>query len=142
MDVCSSCYNQKPCDCPDTWDHVGAQGPCCSWGRTDLSDILPGSRVTSGDIWTRIAARDQSGSMALLQIGSVLMSMTPVAVEGHADSTGLGHNLCPCWCLVAMLRLGPYRSGGLGLLPEAMVSSRARLLLQAMPGPYSSRDLG
>lgn len=38
-----------------------------------------------------------SGSMALLQPGSVLMSVAPDTIESHIDARGLGYHLRPCW---------------------------------------------
>lgn len=51
-----------------------------------------------------------SRSMALLKPGSVLMSVTHVAIKGHTDSSGLGHHLGPYWYPGATLSLGPCQS--------------------------------
>jgi hypothetical protein len=47
--------------------------------------------------------RAMSGFMALLQSGSVLMSMAHVIIKGHADVPCLGCHLKPCWCPRALL---------------------------------------
>lgn len=48
------------------------------------------------------------GSVALQQLGSVMMSETHVTNKGHSDALGLGGHLRPYWCLRIMLLLGPY----------------------------------
>lgn len=78
--------------------------------------------VTSG---SGLQLRAVSGSVALLQPQSVLMLVTPVAVEGHVDSRGLGLYLGSCWCPEPTLPLGP---------SELMVTSRPGLLLRARSG--------
>lgn len=47
--------------------------------------------------------RTISESVALLQLGSELMSMAHGAIKGHADDWGLGNKMWPCWCPRAML---------------------------------------
>lgn len=39
-----------------------------------------------------------SESLALLKLGSVLMSMTRVTTNGHTGPWGVGYLLRPCWC--------------------------------------------
>lgn len=70
--------------------------------------------------------------MALLRLGSVLMSESLVTTKGHATAQGLGRHLRPYWCLRAMLQPGPYKSEWPVLLPGDMVTSRPELQLRAM----------
>lgn len=52
--------------------------------------------------------RAMFGSMALLQLLSVMMSMACVINEGHVVAWDVYHHLRPPWCLRPMLLLGPY----------------------------------
>ena len=47
-----------------------------------------------------------SGSMTLLQPGSVLMSMAPVTIGDHVDARGLGSHMGPYWGPKTTLRSG------------------------------------
>ena len=47
----------------------------------------------------------EPGSMALLQPGSALISVTPNTTEGHANTQGLGHHLRPGGILRVKLQL-------------------------------------
>lgn len=61
-----------------------------------------------------------SGFLVLPQLGSVLIFVAPVTIEGHADSWGLDHHLGPCL------------SGWPLLLPGVTVTSRPQLLLRTL----------
>lgn len=52
--------------------------------------------MTSGSV---LPPRAMAGSMVLLQLGPVLMSMTHVTIKGHADVHGLCCNLNPLMAL-------------------------------------------
>lgn len=63
-------------------------------------DMLPpGDMLSSG---SELLLRAMSGSIALLQPGSTLMSGVPVITEGHEDAQGLGCHMWPYWCLGAI----------------------------------------
>lgn len=62
------------------------------------------------------------------------MSLAPVTIKCHADSTGLGCHLGWYWCPGVMLPLGPCRSGWPLLTPGAMVTARPGLLPRTMSG--------
>lgn len=70
--------------------------------------FLPRARVMSRP---GLLPRALSGSMVLLQPGSVLMPMTHAATKGHKDAQGLGCHLWPCGCLRTVSLLGscPHR---------------------------------
>lgn len=72
-----------------------------------------------------------SGSMILLQLESLLMSVAQVTTKGQADVCGLGYHQRPRGYLRTVLP------------PEAMGISRPRLLLGAMSGlwSYGRQDL-
>lgn len=55
------------------------------------------------------AAGGMSGSVALSQPSSVLMSMTAVTIGGHVDAWSLDNHLGPCWSLETMLPPGPIK---------------------------------
>lgn len=76
-----------------TWSHVGVQGPCCSWGHTNQGGLW--CHLVCGDFWDELSPRALSGSMVLLQIGPVLMSMARVTTESHRNYA--------CWNLRAVL---------------------------------------
>lgn len=46
--------------------------------------------TTHGDVWAQAAAVAMAGSVALLQPGSVLISMAPVAIKGHGATYSHG----------------------------------------------------
>ena len=74
--------------------------------------------------------RAMSGSMVQLQLGSLLMSVALVTTKGQADIHGLGchrDTFCSEWPM---------------LPPEAMGTSRLRLLLGAMSGLWSCGSQG
>ncbi|KAL6091213.1 hypothetical protein STEG23_017690 [Scotinomys teguina] len=54
--------------------------------------------------------RAMSGSVALPQLESVMLSMACVAIESLVDTCGLGQHLEPYRCQRATLLLGPYQS--------------------------------
>lgn len=58
--------------------------------------------------WPVMQPRAKSGSMALPQLGSMLMSKAHVATEGSVDSSCPDHYLKVRWSLRVMLSLGPY----------------------------------
>lgn len=63
-----------------------------------------------GDIMssmTGLLLRNTSGSVDQLQSESLLMLVDPDTTESRADARGLGCHLGPCWCLRAVLPLGP-----------------------------------
>lgn len=87
------------------------QSSLCTIKRAETGD-----RVRSSLIWEAYAAtwghviprpvlplRAMSGSMAPLQQGSVLMSVTHVTSKGHEDVDGLDRLLRTCWWLSVML---------------------------------------
>ena len=76
--------------------------------------------------------RTVSGSMVLLQLGSVLQAVAHTATRVHMESWCLGHSRWPSWNLRPMLQLEPYRSERPVLPPGAMVSSKPGLLPRAM----------
>lgn len=88
--------------------------------------------------------RATSESMAQLQPGSVsmLMSVAPVVIKGHAESWVLDHHLEPCWCLRVMLQPGPCRPEWLVLLHNAMVTSEPELQIRAMSVLMALLQLG
>lgn len=45
----------------------------------------------------------QSGSVALLKLGSVLMLVACVTTKGHVDARGLEYHLKPCYCPMTAL---------------------------------------
>ena len=71
-------------------------GPC----RSEWPKLLPNVMVTSG---AELQLRAMSGSMALLQPVSVLMSTASDTIKGHADVRDLDCHLGPCWYPRAML---------------------------------------
>lgn len=85
-----------------TWDCVGAQGPYCSQGHTDVSGtyyhLVPRWCLGQGCSW-----KPSLGPWLSCNPGSVLMSRALVATNGHADSRGPDRNLWYCWNLGAML---------------------------------------
>lgn len=98
--------------------------------REEFTD-QPNAMVTSRPGLLR---RTMSGSMALLQSGSMLLFITPVTAESCANTQGLGHHLKPGGGLKGMLQLGPYRSE-LPVPPQcAMVRSRLGLQLRMVSG--------
>lgn len=74
--------------------------------------------------WPDLQLRTVSGSMDLLQSGTVLMYVAPVIIQGLTDAR------VPCLYLRAMLLLGPYQFEWPGLPSEAMVTSRSKWLLR------------
>lgn len=98
----------KAVSMPGIWaaicGHIGAQGPCqCSpipmwvaWAATQ----------GFGDVWAWAAAKAMSGSMALPQPGSSLISKAPVALEDLVGTQGLGPHLGLCCCLRVILQPG------------------------------------
>lgn len=46
-----------------------------------------------GEVWPGLLPRVMSGSKALFQLESVLMSVVHVATKGHSDVSGLGCSL-------------------------------------------------
>lgn len=54
--------------------------------------------------------RATSGSVALLQFESVIVSVAHVVTESRVDTCGLGHHLKSYGCQRATLLLGPYQS--------------------------------
>lgn len=71
--------------CTATCDHVGVQGPCCSWGHTGLCGLC--CHWSHGDFWPRAAAESMSGSVFLLPLGSVMMSRAGVTTGGNRNHT-------------------------------------------------------
>lgn len=61
--------------------------------------LLPDAMVMSQP---EMQLKAMSGSVTPLQLGSVLMSKVPVAIEDYVDA----QNLAPGWHLKAMLPLG------------------------------------
>lgn len=57
-----------------------------------------------------LLSRVMSGTVALVQPGSVLMSMDPDNMEGNAVARGLGCQLWTCWCLRVLLSWGSGQS--------------------------------
>lgn len=83
---------------------------------------------TESHVWVR------SPIVGLGWVGSGLMPIVPAATEGCVDVQDQVSHMSPCWCLQAMLQLGPYRSEWPVLLPKALVMSRPDLQLRAMSG--------
>lgn len=77
-----------------TWGPVGVRGPCCYWGLTNQGYLW--CHLGRGDFWDELLPRALSGSMALLQIGPVLMmSMAHVTTGSHKNHV--------CWNLRSVL---------------------------------------
>lgn len=81
--------------------------------KADVNGLLA-TRVQN-DVWAWAVAIGQAfwGGGSEVAKGPVLMSESPSATVGHAETCGLGHHLGPCWCpRVAMWRghedLGPW----------------------------------
>lgn len=62
------------------------------------------------------------GSMFLLQLGAVLMSVTPFTIKGTAETRALDQNISPYQCLKVMWPLWPFRSEYPLQQPGAMVT--------------------
>lgn len=84
--------------------------------------------------WHRRQLRGLSDSTALLQPGSVLMSMSPDTVEGLANARGLGCHLGPYWGPIAKFSLEPCSSEWPALPPGTNMTSKAGLLMKTMSG--------
>lgn len=69
--------------------------PC----RSECPVLLPDAMVMSQP---EMQLKAMSGSVTPLQLGSVLMSKVPVAIEDYVDA----QNLAPGWHLKATLPLG------------------------------------
>lgn len=87
-ETCSLCRNLKPC-----WYLWVTLPP--EPNRTEWLVMPPRAMVSS---ISNLCPRTISVSMDLLQPGSVLIPMTPVTIEGQADTQGLSCNLGTCWC--------------------------------------------
>lgn len=90
-----------------------------------------------------IETRAMFVSMALLPLGSVLMSVTLIAMDDQAEACNLGRLLRPCWCLRIMWLSRAYRSGWHVLPSEAMLVSGPNCGWGSDlgPWPYHSKDL-
>lgn len=67
--------------------------PVATEGRAEacsLSGLPLGAMVTS---WCWLLLRTKSGSLVLPWLGSVLITLAPVATKGHMDAQGLDQNL-------------------------------------------------
>lgn len=53
--------------------------------------------------WPGLLPKAMSGSVVLLQLGSMLMSVACVTTKGQMDVCGLGCHWRPCGCLRAVL---------------------------------------
>lgn len=82
---------------------VGAQGPCYFRGHLVLDGLPPGAMEISGP---RILPETMSVSLPLLQLGLLLMSVAPVAIESHVATQEMGCQLGPCWYLRVTLQGG------------------------------------
>lgn len=83
-------------------------------------------------VWSLLPQRAMSWSMALLHLGSVMVSMAHITIESHVDTRGLSHHLKPWWSQKAMLSLWPYQSEWPPLLPRAVMMSGPELQSKAM----------
>ena len=59
--------------------------------------------------WPGLLLRAMFRSMALLQPGSILISVASDNIEGNAHARDLGHNLWPNWCQRPLLWLGQFK---------------------------------
>lgn len=75
-----------------------------------------------------------SESMALLHLGSGLISMAPDTSKNLENTQGLGCHLRPGRDLRVILKLGSYRCECLALTQVAMVTSKLRLLQRTVSG--------
>lgn len=80
-----------------------------------------------------LLTRTMSGSVALLQLRSVLMSVVPVITEGHKDVWGLGRLMCHVGAWGPCHHRG-HRCKWPALPSGSTEASRLKLLLRAMSG--------
>lgn len=76
--------------------------------------------------------RAMSWSMALLHLGSVMVSMAHITTESHVDTRGLSHRPKACWSQKVTLPLWPYQSAWPPLLSRAVMMSGPELQSRAM----------
>lgn len=70
-------------DARGLYSNICVLRPCCSQGHTALGCLC--FDRCHGDIQTQGAAKSLSMLMVLLRLGSVMMSMTCVAIGGHRN---------------------------------------------------------
>jgi hypothetical protein len=95
---------QKPVGCAASWGRVGVSGPCCLHGPYWCEWPAPATE-TMVTFRPTLLPRALSGTGVFLQLGSVLMLMASVTIEGHVDACGLCCCLKPC-CQWAILPPG------------------------------------
>lgn len=108
IDFSGPCYHWRPC-----WflksvlqpEATFISIPCFSWGHIDVSG-LHWYLETIEISWSVLLLWAMSGSMLLLQPGSVLVFVAHVTSKGHADVCDLCSCLKPCWCLWVVLLTG------------------------------------
>lgn len=79
----------------NTLSHVSIWESGCHWSQTELGKLC--CHLGSGVIQTQNVSEDHVWFMALLQPGSVLISMTPVTIEGPIRWPESRLLLGPCW---------------------------------------------
>lgn len=101
--------------------------PC----QSDWPLLPPGVMVQSG---TRMLPGTMSGSIVIPQLRPVLLPGAHDNPVGYTDARGQNQNLCPCWCLRAMLPLETFWSVWPALPHRTIVLSIPRLLHRTMSG--------
>lgn len=96
---------------------------------TGLASAAPGAVVICEP---RLLCTALTGSVALPQAGSVLMSIAPNKTKDHANFWGLYCPLRPVGGLSLMVQLRPYRSECIALPLDATMTSSTTLHIGAM----------